>query len=80
MPLICVETAQAAKFAATIREALGRDPERPAAYARLEELPQRFDVLPADPAAVKSYIATRATVAHAPASHDKGFDFDAMRS
>jgi threonine synthase len=67
VPLICVETAQPAKFAATIREALGRDPERPAAYARLEELPQRFDVLPADPATVKSYIAARATVAHAPA-------------
>ena len=45
VPLICVETAQAAKFAATVREALGRDPERPAAYARLEDLPQRFDVL-----------------------------------
>ena len=67
VPLICVETAQAAKFAATIREALGRDPERPAAYARLEVLPQRFDVLAADPAAVKSYIAARAGVAHAPA-------------
>jgi threonine synthase len=67
VPLICVETAQPAKFAATIREALGRDPERPVVYARLEELPQRFDVLPADPVAVKSYIAARATVAHAAA-------------
>ena len=28
-PLICVETALPAKFAATIREALGRDPARP---------------------------------------------------
>ena len=57
--LICIETAQAAKFAATIREAIGREPERPAAYARLEDLPQRFDVLPADAAAVKAYIAAR---------------------
>jgi threonine synthase len=60
VPLICIETALPAKFAATIREALGRDPERPAAYARLEDLPQRFDVLPVDVAAVKAYIAARA--------------------
>ena len=43
-----------------LRVALGREPERPAAYARLEELPQRFDVLRVDPAAVKAYIAARA--------------------
>ena len=30
VPLICLETALPAKFAATIREALGREPERPA--------------------------------------------------
>jgi len=59
--LICIETALPAKFAATIREALGREPERPAAYARLEHLPQRFDVLRVDAAAVKAYIAARAT-------------------
>ncbi len=60
--LICIETALPAKFAATIREALGREPERPAAYARLEHLPQRFDVLRVDAAAVKAYIAARANV------------------
>jgi threonine synthase len=60
VPLICIETAQAAKFAATVREALGRDPERPAAYAGLEGRPQRFDVLAADADAVKAYIAARA--------------------
>ena len=41
VPLVCIETALPAKFAATIREALGRDPERPAAYADLESRPQR---------------------------------------
>jgi len=60
VPMICIETALPAKFAATIREALGRDPERPRAYARLEQLPQRFDVLPPDASAVKEYIAARA--------------------
>ena len=60
IPLICIETALPAKFAATIREALGREAARPAAYAGIEALPQRFDVLPPDAAAVKSYIAARA--------------------
>jgi threonine synthase len=60
VPLIVIETALPAKFAATIREALGREPERPAEYARLESLPQRFDSLPVDAAAVKAYIAARA--------------------
>ncbi len=59
--LICIETALPAKFAATIREALGGEPERPAAYAQLENLPQRFDVLGVDAAAVKAYIAARAS-------------------
>ena len=54
MPLICIETALPAKFAATIREALGREPERPPAYEDLEALPQRFVRLPADAAAVKA--------------------------
>ena len=59
-PVICIETALPAKFAETIREALGRDPDRPAAYANLEQRPQRFDVLPLDATAVKDYIAARA--------------------
>jgi len=63
VPLVCVETALPAKFAATIREALGRDPERPAAYADLESRPQRCDVLPADSLRVKNYIAAHAKAA-----------------
>ena len=59
VPLICIETALPAKFAATIREALGREPERPSAYAHLEAMPQRFDVLAVDTAAVKAYIEAR---------------------
>jgi threonine synthase len=60
VPLVCVETALPAKFAATIREALGRDPERPAAYADLEARPQRCEVLPADVERVKAYIVAHA--------------------
>ncbi len=56
VPLVCLETALAAKFAETIREALGRDPERPAAYADIESRPQRFEVMDADAEAVKAFI------------------------
>ena len=56
VPLICLETALPAKFAGTLRTALGRDPERPAELAGLEKLPQRFRVVPNDAAALKRYI------------------------
>jgi threonine synthase len=58
VPLVCLETAAPAKFAATIRAALGRDPQRPAEFADLEKLPQRFQVVPNDAAALKRYIET----------------------
>jgi threonine synthase len=57
VPMIVLETAQPIKFGETIREALGRDPQRPEAFAGLEALPQRFEVLPADAARVKAFIA-----------------------
>jgi threonine synthase len=60
VPLVCVETALPAKFAATIREAIGRDPERPAAFVGLEERPQRCEVLPPDVERVKAYVAAHA--------------------
>jgi threonine synthase len=60
VPLICIETALPAKFAETIVEALGHNPERPSRLDDLERLPQRCDVLPADVGAVKAYIAARA--------------------
>ncbi len=59
VPLICLETAQPAKFSETIQEALGREPDRPAGYENIESLPQRFEVIDADAAKVKAYIAVR---------------------
>jgi threonine synthase len=56
--LVCLETALPAKFAATIRAALGREPERPAELRDLERLPQRFTLIEADADAVKRYIAS----------------------
>jgi threonine synthase len=56
VPMLVLETALPAKFAETIQEALGRDPERPAALRGLEGLPRRVTVLPADAQQVKRYI------------------------
>ncbi|NLP64073.1 threonine synthase [Paraburkholderia sacchari] len=57
VPMIVLETAQPVKFGETIREALDREAERPAAFEGLEALPQRFEVMPADAQRVKDYIA-----------------------
>ncbi len=59
VPMLVLETALPAKFAATIQEALGRDPVRPAALEGIEKLPKRFTLMQADAAAVKRYIATQ---------------------
>jgi threonine synthase len=56
-PMIVLETALPIKFAATIREALGREPDRPQRFDGIEDLPKRVRVLPADAEAVKNYIA-----------------------
>jgi threonine synthase len=56
VPLVCMETAQPAKFAETIREATGREPVRPAGFENLEKLPQRFEVMDANVGQVKHYI------------------------
>jgi len=59
-PMLCLETALAAKFEDAIHEALGRAPERPASMEGLERLPQRFDVMAADVEVVKRFVALHA--------------------
>ena len=59
-PMICLETALPAKFEDTIVEALGAPPPRPARFEGLERLPQRVQVMKADPEAIKRYIAEHA--------------------
>ena len=56
VPMIVLETALPIKFASTIVEALGREPERPAKFAGIEDLPKRVTVMPADVQKVKQYI------------------------
>jgi threonine synthase len=60
IPMIVLETAQAAKFADTLREAIGRDPERPAELAGIENLPQQVEILAPETNAIKAYIEARA--------------------
>ncbi|HEY0200114.1 MAG TPA: threonine synthase, partial [Burkholderiaceae bacterium] len=59
VPMVVLETALPIKFAVTIAEALGREPERPAKFQGIEALPKRVHVLPADAAVVKDYIAAQ---------------------
>ncbi|MCB1639503.1 MAG: threonine synthase, partial [Thiothrix sp.] len=59
VPMIVLETAQPAKFEASIIEALGHRPARPAGMEDLEQRPQRFDVMDADVEAIKHFITER---------------------
>jgi threonine synthase len=61
VPMIVLETAQPAKFAETIVEALGHEPSRPTALMGIEDLPRRFSVMPADAQAVKRYLEAAMT-------------------
>jgi threonine synthase len=61
VPMLVLETALPTKFAATIHEALGREPERPAALRDIESLPKRFTVMPVDASRVKDYIVRHVT-------------------
>jgi len=56
VPMIVLETAQAVKFAETLREALDRDPVRPAELDGIEGLPQRVVVVDAAVDQVKDLI------------------------
>jgi threonine synthase len=58
VPMIVLETALPIKFAATLVEALGRQPHRPAGFEGIEDRPKRVQVMPADVDQVKAYIAS----------------------
>ena len=60
VPMLVLETALPAKFAATIVEAIGREPDRPESTKGIEQLPTRFTVMRVDAQAVKRFIAENA--------------------
>ena len=61
VPMLVLETALPAKFAATLVEAIGLQPPSPAGLEDLEQRPRRFSVMPADTAAVMQYVQSHCT-------------------
>ena len=57
VPMIVLETALPIKFAETIVEALGHEPDRPKRFEGIEALPKRVVKLPSDVEAIQAYIA-----------------------
>ncbi len=57
VPMIVLETALPIKFAATVVEAIGREPDRPAQFVGIEDLPKRVVRMAANVQDIKSYIA-----------------------
>jgi threonine synthase len=58
VPMLVLETALPIKFAETIVEALGREPDRPTKFIGIEALPKRVLVMDADLDAIKALIAS----------------------
>ncbi len=61
VPMIVLETALPIKFAETIVEALGRQPDRPARFEGIEALPKRVQLMAADTAKVQAYLVRHAS-------------------
>ena len=57
VPMVVLETALPIKFASTIVEALGRQPDRPAQFEGIELLPKRVQVMKADVDLIKAFIS-----------------------
>ncbi len=55
-PMLVLETALPAKFEEALVEALGSVPPRPDSLKGIEDLPQKFDIMDADVAAIKAFI------------------------
>ncbi len=60
-PMVVLETALPVKFASTIREALGREPERPARFEGIEDLPHHVVQLHGGADELKALIAAADT-------------------
>jgi threonine synthase len=58
--MICLETAQPAKFSDTIVEAIGRAPPLTAQMKEMLARPQRFETMPPDVARIRRFIEDRA--------------------
>mgnify|MGYP006176872819 CR=1 FL=1 len=61
VPMVVLETALPIKFAETIVEALGQQPDRPVQFNGIEGLPKRVKVMPASTPAVQAFIVDHCT-------------------
>ena len=61
-PMVCLATAHPAKFSKAVKDATGRETNRPQSLKGIEERQSRVKVLPADIDAVKSYLKENAMV------------------
>ncbi len=59
VPMIVLETALPIKFAATIVEATGQQPDRPTRFIGIEDLPKRVTNMVADVQAIKTFITEK---------------------
>ena len=60
--MVVLETAQPAKFAETIQEAIGQLPQPPKGLEHLETLPQRVEEIDPDVNVVKAFIQQHVAV------------------
>ena len=58
-PLVVLATAHPAKFPDAVEKAIGRRPEVPAALARLQNLPEKLDILPNTLPLLRQFISSR---------------------
>ena len=56
-PVICLATAHPAKFPDAVKQAIGREPERPASLDGLEKRDRRCELVEADISTVKDFLA-----------------------
>ncbi len=59
-PVVCLATAHPAKFPEPVRRATGRDPEIPPPLAGIETRERRCEIIDADTAKIKEYVAKHA--------------------
>jgi len=55
--VVCLATAHPAKFGDAVKQAINSDPDMPASLAGIERREKRCEVIDADTATVKSYLA-----------------------
>ena len=61
-PVVVLSTAHPAKFPDAVTQAIGAPPPEPKRLAGLKNLPERLEILKADPALIKQFISSRLAV------------------